>query len=54
MVKTAVDAYCSCGLWDVKEAMVIACPEMIPYLAMFRDLLNRILPEIDVTDPVSG
>ena len=54
MAKTAVDAYCSCGLWDSKEAMVTACPEMIAYLATFRDLLNRILPELGVTDPVSG
>ena len=52
--RTGERAFCFVALWDSKEALVAARPEMIEHLNSVRDLLAELTPELGVTDPVSG
>ena len=54
LARTGERAFCFVALWDSKEALVAARPEMIEHLNSVRDLLAELTPELGVTDPVSG
>ena len=42
------------GLWESEEKMANAMPLMIGLLDSTRQLLEKLSPELGVTDPVSG
>ena len=54
LAKTGERSYVSYGLWESEAAMVKARPDMIALLDSGRDLLDKISPELGITDPVSG
>ena len=54
LIQTGQDTFCSCGVWQNKDAMDNAMPEMISLLNENRHLLENISPELGATDPVSG
>ena len=54
LAKTGDQNYVAYGLWESEEKMRLAMPEMISLLDKTRNLLEKLSPELGVTDPVSG
>jgi len=53
-IKTGDRSYCTVVIWEEKQDLANARPEMISFLDTARHLLEEISPELGVTDPVSG
>lgn len=41
-------------VWENQNALISARPDLIKYLDMWRHMLDKISPELGVTDPISG
>ena len=54
LARTDEQSYVGYGLWQSKEHMQNAMPQMISLLDSTRHLLEELSPELGVTDPVSG
>ena len=54
LVQIDDNKYCSMGLWDSKDSMDKAMPDMIGFLDTIRHMLEEISEELGVTDPASG
>ena len=54
LIQTGEFTYCSVGEWDNQESLVNARLAMIGFLDSVRHMLDKITPELGVTDPVSG
>ena len=54
LVQIDDNKFCSMGLWDSKDSMDKAMPDMIGFLDTIRHMLEEISEELGVTDPASG
>lgn len=54
LVKTGDREFVSYGEWESEEKLAAARPDMISFLDNIRGMLEKISPELGVTDPVSG
>ncbi len=54
LVQIDDNKFCSMGLWDSKDSMDKAMPDMIGFLDTIRHMLDEISEELGVTDPASG
>ena len=54
IAQTGEDSYCFVGLWDSKEALMMARPKMLAHLDEARGFMKELSPKLGVTDPVSG
>ena len=54
LARTGEQNYVGYGLWESQEKMANARPLMIELLDSTRHLLEKLSPELGVTDPVSG
>ena len=52
--KTGNQTYVAYGLWESEQKIADARPQMIALLHSTRNLLEKLSPELGVTDPVSG
>ena len=46
--------YCFVGIWESAEAIATQRPAMIAHLDEVRGFMEKLSPELGVTDPVSG
>ena len=53
LAKTGDQTYVAYGLWENEDKMRAAMPDMIPLLDETRDMLEKLSPELGVTDIVS-
>lgn len=54
LARTGDANYVGFGLWDTREKLAPAMPQMISLLNSTRHLLEEMSPELGVTDRVSG
>ncbi len=54
LIRTSDKGICWIGVFESKESLVAARPELINQLDQVRHLLEEISPELGVTNPVSG
>ena len=52
--QTGEDSYCFVGLWERRESLVSARPQMIAHLDEVREFMKELSPKLGVTEPVSG